>query len=401
MRIRESQLRRIVSEELAQLNEQGLLIPSLIGQARKMYGDEEQAADLGVMDKTKYSLTRATADVSPSAARSYVTSQRPEDASATFKWDGALPTIANPAVAAATAEFVMPNFINNPIWIVASIFDPTGAMSWPYLVKAWSEYSREKSVVNSLMLLLSLVGCIPLLGSAFRSTRFATTGLKIFQGGVRAESTAGKLGTVVQTFLGSSAKWTELVTEIQKSGALAAALRQIPNFVGKADDVYDGLLAAAKWVDGNNKILKYLGFIFGNAKGSTLTYLVEKMGGRAAAAAPKVAADATAVATRAATAVPGVAAAAADATVMTARAARSALEQEWMSYVTRSSKWGQDAVGKATKIMNYWIERGKSLGDYIQWYSQSRMDPKIMQRFGKAPGQHITFPEVMQLLGIR
>jgi hypothetical protein len=242
------------------------------------HSNEPSAKGLSKLEKIKYVNARYFGDATPIGARTMALDGSSDDSN-TFKMDGIIPTISNPAIAAATADFVMPNFVDNPIWLTASIFDPTSASSWPYLIEAWGNYSRQKSVANSLLFLLAVLGIIPLLGGAFRTTRFATSGLKIAQRSERAGEAAFKLGTVTKTFLESSSGWAELVREFHKFGGIKR-VAEVAKISGEVDEIYKCLIQAATWIDTNRRALRYINYIIANAKGEVLAILIEKMGGK-------------------------------------------------------------------------------------------------------------------------
>lgn len=312
MKITETHLRLLIREELRALsslsgkhimNEAAPIVAAkLYKDAWDAHSSEPSAAGLSTTQKIKYVNARYFGGATQSGAR--VIALGGGDRSSTFKMDGMVPMIANPAVAAATADFVVPSLVNNPIWLAASLFDPTGALSWPYFLNSWGEYSRDRSTTKALILLLSVLGVIPLLGSTFRGTRFATTGLKAVQGSERSAAMSGKLGTVTKTFWETKTTWSEFVSEFYRSGALKG-IADAAKFSGDIEELYKGLMQAAKWIDGNKKLLTYLNHVFSNAKGEVLTVLIDKMGGKIINVASRTAMSASDVAEEAASAAMG------------------------------------------------------------------------------------------------
>lgn len=50
------------------------------------------------------------------------------------------------------------------LYTAASVFDPSGVLSWPYLEEALTEYKSDPSTVNAFFLLLALISVIPVGG---------------------------------------------------------------------------------------------------------------------------------------------------------------------------------------------------------------------------------------------
>lgn len=50
------------------------------------------------------------------------------------------------------------------IYFIASIFDPTGISSWPYLDEAIEEYEKDSGIFNTIMLVLAIIAIIPIAG---------------------------------------------------------------------------------------------------------------------------------------------------------------------------------------------------------------------------------------------
>jgi hypothetical protein len=267
------------------------------------HSNEPSAKGLSKLEKIKYVNARYFGDATPTGARAKALDVSSDDSN-TFKMDGIIPTISNPAIAAATADFVMPNFVDNPIWLTASIFDPTSASSWPYLIEAWGNYSREKSTSNSLLFLLAVLGVIPLLGSAFRLRRFATTGLKVAQSGAKSSTTANKLSIVTKTFLESTAGWVDFMKAFRSAGGIDE-IAKITKLSDEIDDIYDCLIQAAKWIDKNNRNLLYINHIVSNAKDEVLAFLIDKMGGKIVKATERTVATAKEISGEAAEAASG------------------------------------------------------------------------------------------------
>lgn len=66
------------------------------------------------------------------------------------------------------------------LYVAASIFEPSGVMSWPYLEEALAEYNRDGSTVNAFFLLLALLSVIPVWGKPFQLfTKVLKLGIKI------------------------------------------------------------------------------------------------------------------------------------------------------------------------------------------------------------------------------
>ena len=281
MRIRESHLRQIIREALHRVDETVFSVPAA---AWQMYGNEKSSQGLSTAEKAWYVYARAALDATPAGAREYATGRLEKDDLGAFEWDGIVPKISAAAVG-GVADLVMPSFVDNDIWRVISFFDPTGAMSWPALFKAWSEYSKDDSSVNGALLLLSVLGVIPLLGSTFQATRFATSGLKLASGAdTAAQGVASlpKIKTVVSTFSESGAKWTELVDTMKSSGALRQISSKASEKGVTIDPVvlYGSLRKGAILVDESMSTLKYIAYVVANAKGDLLTAAIERFSGK-------------------------------------------------------------------------------------------------------------------------
>ena len=298
MIISESKLRRIIREELVLTSEE--VLP---------YSGEKSAQGLGTWDQAKYSASRAFLGANPTGARAMATGTGAQIPN-TLALRGGVPTIADPAVAAAVSSFVTPKLVDNPIWAIASAFDPTGAMSWPGLIKAWGDYSRQPSGLSGALLLMAILGVIPMVGSAVKGAKLLTFGSKMLRTTATvadAATMAGKLRSVTSIFASAESSAAAIVAEMKASGLLT----QLAQMMSKSGtnvvevELHNALTTAAKVIDANSKVTKYINYVISNSKDNVLSAAVEKMAGKNVSV-PELSQQVDKIASDAARVVPGV-----------------------------------------------------------------------------------------------
>ena len=193
-----------------------------------------------------------------------------------------IPTI-QPAVAQQMSSILAP-ITDSTIYNVASIFDPIAITSWPSLYSAWARYSNDKSAVNSLLLMLAVVGCVPLLGSAIKGSRFAIATLRsraALTAIGKSSNTVQKIKVIAQCFGSASSKWADLVAELapfsdeiaqQMSRSAGSKIR----IVGA--DLMRDLTAIASEVDRYNSYFKYINYVTSNANQNVQEFLIGRFG---------------------------------------------------------------------------------------------------------------------------
>lgn len=324
----------------------------------------------------------------------------PSDDTSTFTIDSRGVPVMNRAVAAEMERWFAP-VDDSVLFSAASIFDPTGFMSWPQFYRAWARYSQNSSAVNAILMILSLLGCVPLMGSAFKATKFATTFIK----SQKILSTAtdltnlGKLKAIGKAFSETSAKWVELVDSLTPaSDEIARVIKQaVPESTITGKALVEQTRRAAEVVDGYSKHIKHISHVVDNAKGEVQQFLLGRFAPDATKTVDVATARAAAPISKAAGQLPTVVA---NTPQLVTRAVAQVIPPEWQAYIARSSKWGASSQQSASAIVDYFTKKGQTYQQFVTWYNQTRNNAKVMATLGKQAGQHITFEEIRKLLKI-
>jgi len=313
----------------------------------------------------------------------------------------------NPAVAKVMNDWLAP-VADSTLYNVVSIFDPTGATSWPLFYDAWARYSRDRSSTNGILLMLSLLGCIPMLGKAITAGRLVTAASKsqkLIAAG-KSTSKVEKLKVVGQSLWMSGRSWKEAVTEIMpRADDIVDAIKKVvPGAKIDSQSLMKLITESASVIDKYNFQLRYINHVIANATTNVQQLLLGRFMPNAAKAidqtlatsAAKVSAGSGAKLPVVASQIPIVAAKAA-----TAISNISPDSQEkWASYVQKASRYGSVAAAQAKKISDHLASKGTEYGSFVSWYNQTRRNPQLMSQLKKQPGQHITFDELLKLLKI-
>ena len=313
-----------------------------------------------------------------------------------------------PNIAAGVNDLLAP-VADSTLYNVVSIFDPTGAMSWPLFYAAWAKYSTDKSSTNGIFLVLALIGCIPMLGGFAKVPRFlagAFKSMKTFSAAGKVTSKIETLKIVCQSLWLSGNSWTGAINEIlpYADDIVKGIKTAVPNAAIDSKSLMGLLTEAATVVDKYKASLKYINYVIANAATDVQQYLlgrfipnsVKAIDQTLATSAAKVSAAAGVALPVLAVKVPIVAAKAA--TAISNISTDS--QQKWASYVEKSSSYGPTAAAKAQKISDWAAGRKTSYESFVKWYNTTRQDPAIMSQFKKQPGQHITLDELIKFLKI-
>jgi hypothetical protein len=264
-----------------------------------------------------------------------------------------------PAIAAGVNDLIAP-VADSTLYNVVSIFDPTGAMSWPLFYAAWAKYSTDKSSTNGIFLVLALIGCIPMLGGVAKAPRLLAGAFKTLKGFNVAGKATSKIETlkiVCQSLWQSGNSWTGVIDEIltHADDIVKGIKTAVPNAAIDSKSLMGLLTEAATAVDKYKTSLKYINYVIANAADNVQQYLlgrfmpnsVKTIDQTLATSAAKVSAAAGVALPVLAVKVPIVAAKAA--TAISNISTDS--QQKWASYVEKSSSYGAAAAAKAKKLV--------------------------------------------------
>ena len=313
-----------------------------------------------------------------------------------------------PAVAAVMNDWLAP-VADSTLYSVVSIFDPTGAMSWPLFYDAWAKYSRDRSSTNGILLVLALIGCIPMLGKSVTVPRLLSTAFKSQKALLavgKATSKIEKLKIVGKSLWMSGASWKGAIDEIapHADDIVKQIKKVVPSAAIDSQSLIKLITEAATVVDKYKTSLKYINHVIANAAENvqqmllgrfmpnsvraidqTLATTAAKVSAGSGAALPVVAVKVPIVAAKAATAISNIS---------------TDSQAKWASYVEKSSRYGAVAAAQAKKISDHLTKNGTSYESFVKWYNQTRQDPAKMLQLKKQPGQHIAFDELLKLLNI-